>query len=276
MTNSTEVYWDVDGTSLQTYCMNVESLSPKWTTPTHRGDDVVIAFQHGALHQRKHLEARTISLGMWVNGFGSTGAPTALGLERQFNANMKALQALFFREFADQITLTKRWKDPATGAVVSASAKATLVSAFEPEMQGPHAARVSVELRLTDPFFYAPEVLQELTTAGSTFSVAGDVSTSKIRLVYNGALVNPEIVNSSLVPALSLRVGLGIANGDTVTLEVADFSAARASDSANVVGSVTRSGSRSWLRLRPGSNTLSLTVSGGSGTVSIFYRPAYL
>jgi hypothetical protein len=59
-------------------------------------------------------------------------------------------------------------------------------------------------------------------------------------------------------------------------LNLRNFTATRTSDSANVVGSVTHSGARMWFGLLTGSNTVTLSASGGSGSASLVHRSPYI
>jgi hypothetical protein len=49
----------------------------------------------------------------------------------------------------------------------------------------------------------------------------------------------------------------------------------RASDSANLIGAVTHSGSRAWMGLLRDNNTLVLTADGGAGHAVVRHKPAY-
>lgn len=277
MTNTSETYWDVDGVSLQTYCQNVESLSPMWGAPTHRGSDVPVAYARGQRHRDKYADSRHVVLGMWVTDWGPDGGPTSIGPERQFTKNMQDLRSLVWRENAQQVALTKRWKDPATGTVVAATAMAELSGDLAATQVGPYSARLVADMLLSDPIFYGPaETVTLAVGTPVTVTNAGDARTTKILLAFDGILSNPTVTNSTLDPDLLVKVGSAIAAGDTITLDVEEFTAVRESDDANMVGTVTRSGGRQWMALASGANTLTLTASSGTGTATLTYSPAYL
>lgn len=275
--NTTETFWDVDGESLQTMCRNVETLAPKWKLPTHRGDDKTVTYRHGSVWRKKYLDSKTESLGMWVDGTDENGAISAIGQERQFNKNMSDLRDLLFREFSEQVSLTKRWRDPDTGEVMAATAKAELDSDFAVAMMGPYAAKLVVDFRLAEPFYVGE--MQSLTVSPGTpevADVAGDISTDMIMLTFNGALANPEIINSTPSPNSRLRVGGAIASGDSVVVDVRKMMATRTSDSANLIGAVNRSGQPQFMILRKGENLLTLEATSGTGSVTVDYHPLYL
>ena len=276
MTDSTPTAWTVDGTSLQTLCQNVVSLAPKYGIPGLRGDDTSIAYRRGKQWRRKYVDSRTETLGMWVTGMLPDGTKPPNGLERQFHQNMTTLQNLLWHDGERQVVLTKKWVDPLTGTVLSANALAEPQD-WIPEMQGPYSAKMTVDFLLADPYYYGPLVDVSIPFDTDTpIAVAGDVATSRMTLTFNGDLANPILTNSTPEPDVWVRIGSEIASGDEVLLNVEDFVAVRQSDDANVVGSVTRSGARNWMRLWPGSNTLRLTATSGSGTVDLSYAPAYL
>jgi hypothetical protein len=58
-------------------------------------------------------------------------------------------------------------------------------------------------------------------------------------------------------------------------VDVAAASAFRTSDGANLIGAVTHSGSRSFMRLLRGANLLTLAAT-GAGYVTVAYRPPRL
>lgn len=243
----------------------------------HRGSNTKVAYGHREGWRAKYMDARTISLGMWVTGFDDDGLPTAMGPERKFNQNLMNLQSLFWRDEQQQFTLTKRWKDPVSGTVLSASTLAELTSDLVPEMRGPYSARLVVDLWLADPLFYGPDVNVAIPMNTPTVvNNPGTAKTSKMLLEFNGILGNGKLTNQTFTPDIWVQVGFAIAGGDAITLDVQEMTAIRTSDSANLIGAVTRSGSRSWMRLAPGANTLELTATSGSGTVDLTYAPAYL
>lgn len=155
MTNSTPTYWSVDGESLQTYAYNIQTWGgDAQGVPPLRGDDVTVPFAEGELWQEKVPGARTISFNMWVVGANPDGSLPTEGSSRElFERNWRKLRALFWNP-RKQITLTKRFKDWNTGQIVSASAKAQFASGLQPTMNGTQRAQFTVQLKLTDPFFY--------------------------------------------------------------------------------------------------------------------------
>lgn len=276
MTDSTETFWDVDDTSLQTLCMNVESLAPKWGLPPLRGSNRKVAYLRGQRWKPKQVDSRTIPLGMWVTGLTPDGMVPLIGQERQFNANMTALQQLLWHDGTRQVALTKRWRDPDTGAVVAATAMAE-VRPFDVEMRGPYSAKMVVEFDLADPYFYGEAQVVPLAVGVSQIvQVPGDVPTSRIVMMANGQLTTPTVTNRTPEPDIWMKMGAAVADGDRVLIDADAYRAIRESDDANLSGAVTRSGARKWMMLLPGGNDMLLTASAGAGTVDLTYAPAYL
>ena len=277
MTASTEVSWEIDNVPLQTYCSNVETVAGKYGIGGLRGSNLPVAYRSGHTWKRKYAEPRTIPLMMWVADWDpNTGDVSAIGRERQFHKNMTAIQNLTWTGGRREIALTKKWKDPATGNVVSATAKAE-AQPWSPSLNGKGLAQFGVDFLLSDPFFYGEEetfVLQKDTPLN--VSVKGDEPTSRIVITQNGSSQNATITNTTPTPDHWVRFGTSVASGDSIIVDVEGFSVSRDSDGANLVGSVTRSGSRNWMTLYPGTNRLELTSTSGSGTTSFSYRPAYL
>lgn len=278
MSSWMDTYWDVDGVSLQTYCRNVTSLAPKWSLPVHRGSNTAIAYRHGSVHRDKYLESRTETLGMWVTDGKADGtAGDTWSRARRFERNMRDLQQLLFRIQSQEVALTKRWYIPESGLVASATAMAELVGDPGVEMKGPYSAKMAVDFLLADPLYYGTPVNVTLVKdTPQTVPYVGDVKTTKIFLRYDGALSNGEVENSTLNPDVRVKLGSAVALGDFVTLDVDQFTAVRSSDNVNLIGAVSRTGSREWMSLVPGGNNMLLTATSGTGTVTMTYAPAYL
>jgi hypothetical protein len=133
------------------------------------------------------------------------------------------------------------------------------------------------DLTLADPYFYGDE--ETVTLALDLPQVLvnlGDVPATRIEIVFENQLQNPQITNSTPNPNVWVKLGSAVAAGDTITLDVSWFTATRESDDANMIGAVSRSGARPWMVLSPGSNTLELTASSGTGTADLTWQPAYL
>lgn len=273
------VYWDVDGVSLQTLAQNISTLGgSRWGVPPLRGENIQIPGRPGALWQPKIADSRTLTLAMWVRGTDANGNVSG-DPKQTFTANWRSLQQLLWRHDGTQFALTKRWNDGS--GVKSATALVEFAGGLEPSMIGPHGAKFTIDLLLADPYFYGAEVTSTLAVGvGQVVTNAGDVPVSSygMSLKFNGALTAPKVTNSSVSPNVWASVGGAISGGDSITLDVAEFTATKQSDSSNQIGNVTYSpGPRGeWFYLAKGGNTLTLTASAGAGTCTFKHRPAYL
>lgn len=274
MTNVITDYWDVDGVSLHTYASAITTLGGSRSgVPKFRGTDSQAAARRGSLYRPKVADARTLTLAMQVTGVDAS-SPGASPTTSQFRANLRSLQRLFWKPGGAQFTLTKRWNE-GSGQVV-ASALGYFEDGLEPTMVGDRLAKLTVDVRLSDPFFYAAQQTSTLAVGVPTaINNIGDDVMTKITLEFNGALTNPKLTNATPSPQVWVKYGGTVAGGDKVTLNVDDTTAIRTSDSTSVIGAITHSGARHWLGLARGSNTLTLTTDSGTGTVAVKYQIPY-
>ena len=277
MSTLTSEYWEVDGVPLHTFAHSVENVSGNWTAPTRfRGENRKVAYRAGAMHRPKPADQKIESLAMWVSDRDAdnqlSGGNTP---HTQFNQNWLALRRLLWRDDGEQFVLTKRWES-SPGVWITASALAEFHSGLEPRQIGRNAGRFAVDLLLADPYYYGQQqmTLVPLNTP-TVITNDGDVILRKIGLTFNGELGNPTLTNGTPEPEVWVKVGSQIAAGDAISLDVMDYTAVRASDSANLIGAVTHSGARQWMALATGSNTLTLTADSGDGTCQVDYTPAY-
>jgi hypothetical protein len=129
---------------------------------------------------------------------------------------------------------------------------------------------------MADPFFYGTAMDVELAVGvDTTVDNPGDEGTTAITVDFAGALSNPQVTNSSMTPEVYVKVGTDLASGDDLAVDVLATSVVRDSDSANLIGALTHSGSRAWMVLGRGSNTLTLTTDAGAGTAVVTFQPVY-
>ena len=278
MTTTTAEFWDVNGTSLNTYAWNIQTLGgSRSAIPGLRGEDATVAYLPGRRFRPKVPDSRILTLAMFVQGVDPLTDQAGVNPHRQFTANLRALQKLLWSP-RSQLTLTRRWIESGT-TVKSAAALAQLVSNLEPTMTGPARATLGADLLLSDPFFYGAPQSQSFALATPVSVVnAGDDPTTGYgcSVTFTGPLTNPQLTNSSTSPAVWVKYGGSIGAGDSVVLSVRDFSATLTSTGGNVVGNVTHSGARQWFGLPVGSSTVTLSASGGSGSASLTYQVPYI
>lgn len=275
-------YWDVQWTdgqwySLHDYTFHVESIyGARTDVPQLRGSNLPVYGKAGQLHQSKIADQRVITLRGWVSNRDSNDNPIGADCEQGLNTNWRMLRRLLWRENGDQFPLRRRWYNE-SGVLVTATAMAEYSGGLELSEHVIEAGAWTCDLTLADPYFYGAAETRTLAVGVSqSVTNLGDVPASRITIRFNGAVSNPQVTNSTPNPDVWVKLGSSVSSGDSVTLDVSWFSATRTSDSANMIGAVTRSGARPWMVLSPGGNTLLLTVTSGSGTATFTWQPAYL
>ena len=259
MTNTTDTYWEVDGTSLQTYARNIETKGgSRLGAAPLRGENIVVPTKFGRQWVAKLPDARVLSLQGWVQGCDDDGV-VAAGAEQIFTDNWQALRRLFWRTDR-QINLKKRWKG-VDDVVRSATAKAEFAGGLEPGMMDPASAKFTVDLMLADPYFYGQAVTTTVTTAGATITPGGDDTTRKITLVFTGA-GSKTLTNTT--------TGRSITVSGATTVDILAFTATTIG-SANV-DTAGEKNEQFWFSLLRDANVLTLD----HDSVDITYTPVYL
>jgi hypothetical protein len=277
VTNSSDEYWEIDGISLNQYCWAIKTIGGgRMAVPKLRGDNTLFPFRDGRAFRSKNADSRVITLAMWVAGVDPATDQPASNQNVQFNDNWKTLQRLLWSP-EQQLTLTRRWWENAgTPVLRTATALCELAGTMDPTMTGRTRADFAVDLLLSDPYFYGPEITANLTPSSNVVvNNPGDIAVwSTINVQLNGELVSPRITNSTANVWMQVNTAV-ITN--PINVSVGDYSVINSFDQSVLTGSVVHSGYRSWFRLLPGDNTLRLTSTGNStGNAVLKFKPAYL
>jgi hypothetical protein len=275
MTDSTDVYWDIDGVSLQTYAFNISTLGgSRDSVPGFRGQDVQFAYKGGATERRMVADSRTVTLAMWVVGMNEDGTVSS-HMERQYNANRRKLKQLLWKPRGATVALTKRWHDPTTGAVVSATARGRCASNLEPTMGGPYRGAFTADVFLPDPWFYgAPTTTTVPLNTPTVVANLGDDYATRLTLHFKGgSITTPRLENNDA--DCWMKIATTIASSDQVDVDNDNQLATRASNAENLIGAVTHGGAHEWMYLLRGDNELELTAVSGTGEVDVVVAPAY-
>lgn len=254
MPNTTDTYWSVDGTSLQTYVQNIETKGgSRWGVAPLRGADNLIPLAPGEEWNRKIAGARILTLQMWLAGES----------EQEWTDNWIALRKLLWRTNR-RINLTKRWKG-VDNVVRSAVAKAEFYSGLEPGMISDDASKFTVDLKLADPYFYGTETSVVVGTAGIVAVNDGDDIARKVRV--ENMSTSKTLQNLTNGRDLSLSAG-----GSGVTIDSGAWTVT--GGTANE-GDVVVAGNKReayWFTLDPGDNDLDINT----GTATVYWTPVYL
>lgn len=280
MSNSSDEFWEINGVSLNQYCWAIKTIGgSRLAVPKLRGDNTLFPLRDGRAFRPKNADSRVITLAMWVAGIDpTTNQPAATNQDVQFNDNWRTLQKLFWSP-NEQLVLTRRWWENKSSPVLkTATALCELAGTMDPTMTGRTRADFAVDLLLSDPYFYGSEVSVNLNpNVPVVINNPGDITAnSTIKLEFYGELVSPTLTNSSIDPTVSMQLNTAVVS-DEVLVDVGKFSVINTFNNNSLVGSISHSGSRYWMALKPGNNTVKLTSLGNStGHVTLKYKPAYL
>lgn len=279
MSNSSEEFWEINGVSLNQYCWAIKTIGgSRLAVPKLRGDNTLYPFRDGRAFRKKQADSRVITLAMWVAGIDPDTDQPSENQKVQFNDNWKTLQNLLWSP-SEQLVLTRRWwENSDTPILRQATALCELAGTMDPTMTGRTRADFSVDLLLSDPYFYGPEIIRTVE-ANETIVIdnPGDLDAwSSMSIEFVGELISPILTNTSTLPEIWLRLNTAVV-ADNVILDVGEFTVKNTFDDSNITGSISHAGFRAWMKLKPGSNSIKLTSLGNSnGHAVIKYKPVYL
>lgn len=281
MAYTTDEYWDIDGVSLNQDGWNIATVGgERYDLPVRRGENIALAYRPGTLHRQKLPEQRVISLSMWTAGIDNVsgyGSDPVL----QWNDNWDTLRRLVWKPNGAQVTLTRRWKltVASTPTIVAASALAEVSEAMTPSMTGRARSEFQMTFLLADPYFYGTQVTTPIPLSTPTVVTnAGHDAAAHAWMQVDliGPLTNPKLTNATPTPDVWVAYTGSIAAGQTVTLDVGACTATCAVAPTNRINLISHSGSRYWMGLLAGTNTLTLTASAGTGSAVVRFKPPYV
>jgi len=290
MANNTDEYWEIDGVSLHQYGWSVSTLSgTRLSVPPLRGADRQFAFVAGEEFRPKVPGPKVITLNMWLTGSDpATGIP-AEDQRRAWNDNWQRLRTLMWTP-TRQFTLTRRLllsDEDGDPYVQTTTTLGQYLGGLEPGMTGRTRATFSVDVKLTHPFFYGTQQTHTIDVdETATITNPGDTQTWARHVYVDlvGPLENATLTNSTPAPDVSVSYSGDVNDGQTVTLDVWQFSAMAAVDepsipeidSRNRIGQISHSGAREFFGLLKGANSITLTADSGTGHAELRFRPPYL
>lgn len=276
MSNNTTAYWDLDGTSLNQWGWSVKSIGDGLALPPMFGENITVANRPGVRHIDKVPGPRSLALAMWMTGTDpATGINSSVHSNAMiWNKNWDTIRGMVYSDTGSQKVLTRRWwkVEASTKTLISASALVELTGVVQPTMTSRDRCDFVLEFLMADPYFYGTTSTTTWSSPGSkTITNAGDATVwhSNFTLTLQGPASSPKVQNSTT--GVWVQYGSTISGGETVTINLADFTAI-SSTQGNVVKHITHGGARPWLTLRKGANTVSL--SSGHGTLS--YNTPYV
>jgi hypothetical protein len=273
--------WYFNGTPLNTGYWNIATFGgSRFGIPTLRGQDYEVPYRAGQLWRAKYPDERTVTLSMWTDSqlSGNQSYP-ASDPRRAFNDNWQALRQLFFtRGVAGSLQgqLQRNWYLTGSGSpsLVTSTAMAEIAGSMDPTMNGRTSAAFSVDLLLSDPYFYGAQTGGTITTAGGNIvnpaeGVAGEGFASPVN-AFTVTISAATTVTNTTAGASFTHSGAGVVSWP-VTVDILRFTA---TDNAgnNVVGGLTHIGSRIWMPLLPGTNA----ITNSAGTALFQFCPPYV
>jgi hypothetical protein len=256
--NTTQTFWDVDGVSLQTYAYNIQTWGgDAQAPPPLRGDDVLVPHQVGRTWTPRVPDSRTITFGMWVVGANKDGSIPESGISRQlFERNWAMLRKLLWTP-RRQVKLTKRFRVPGSSKVHTASAMAQFSGGLNPAMTGRTRAQFTVDLLLSDPYFYGDELEIEIDPQEPVqeFEVLGDDRTTAVSTEVTGLTKRLRVTNSTDEQnPVWFEYSRALDRGQKALIDSQMFTATHDTEGASTPssGNVYHEGSDHWMELEPG------------------------
>jgi hypothetical protein len=270
--------WSWNGVPLNQPYWNITTFGGSRSgIPTLRGQDVEVPYRAGQAWRAKFPDERTISLTMWMDGSGSSAGWPGTDARLAFNNNWQRLRQAFFTRGAGgsvQGELTRNWflTQGGSNQLVTSTAMAEIAGSMDLTMNGRTGAAFTVDLLLSDPYFYGAQRSQNVTGSNVNVSAPGE------GVVGEGfpSAVNAFTVTLSHAATVSNdTAGVSFAVGSSatypVTVDILNQTVVDA-DGVNQIGQLTHQGSRLWFCLLAGSNSVDVS----SGTATLSWNDAYI
>jgi hypothetical protein len=275
--------WYFNGTPLQDQygSWNITTLGgSRFGVPTYRGQNVQVPYRAGQSWLGKYPDQRTITLTMWTDGQGSSSLDAATypasDQRLAFNNNLQSIRQLFFTRGAAgsaQGQLQRNWYlTQGTNKLVTSTAMAEIAGSMDLTMNGRTNAAFSVDLLLADPYFYGAlqTVAVTTTTVVTTLGegIVGEGFPSSVA-AFTVALSAPATVSNATAGGVSFTVSSG--PSFPVTVDVLNNTVTD-SGGNNVCANFSHAGSRLWMALLPGANSIHTTA----GTATFRFNDVYI
>jgi hypothetical protein len=256
---------------LTTPAWNVETMP--FSVPERRGENIVIPYRDGARHTgRKPFNQRVEVLNMWIIGVNVDGIlPPGVTEREQLELNVEYLKSIF--SLPGQVSFRVQMLD---GTYRVAQVEITSVLTIFKERETV-SARMSVELRFADPFYYGETLVTETIelTSGSVSAVLTNVGTAHVKkgtIKITGIASNIKINNTT--NEISCTYTGILANGVEAIIDLTNQKVTV--NDENYLGFLIHLGDPSWFTLNPGTNAMEITCDTFGGSVEISYYPAYI
>jgi hypothetical protein len=271
-------YWN--GTALNSPYWNIATMGgSRFGLPTLRGGDYQVPFRAGQSWRPKYPDSRTVTLAMWADGNSSASQAFPAADQRlAFNNNIQAIRQLFWTRQgiggSVQGQLQRNWYlTQGTNKLVTATAMAEIAGSMDLTMNGRTNAAFSVDLLLSDPYFYGAQQVVACTGGSTTVTGLGEGVAGE---GYPSAVSAFTISLSAACTVTNGTAGVNFAFSAAgavypVTVDILNFTV---TDNAgiNQVAGLTHGGGRMWMCVLPGSNTISVSA----GTATFRWNDCYI
>jgi hypothetical protein len=269
--------WYFNGVALQDPfgAWNISTMGgSRFGLPTLRGQNIAAPYRAGQSFRSKYPDQRTITLTMWTDGQGSSAVDAAAypasDQRLAFNNNLQSLRQLFWARNSGgsaQATLQRNWYLTQGGSnlLVQSTGMAEIAGSMDLTMNGRTNAAFSVDLLMADPYFYGA-LQTHACTGGSTSltalgeGIVGEGWPSSVS-AFTVSLSAAATVSNSTIGGVSFTVSTG--PSFPVTVDILNNTVIDNLGN-NVIGNFSHAGSRLWMCLQPGTN--SIAVSAGTAT----------
>lgn len=226
-------------------------LSPNEQVPGRRGENVVVPGLDGRVFRNKTLEQRTIDLLMFVHGSSGSALET----------DIETLKALFSLPGLGTLQRTVAGR---SGTPWTIDAEVANVVEFKPISH--LAYNLLVQFVCPNPHWEGASyslIESGITSSPHNFTVVnnGSAINENVTLYIGGNITNPKWT----IGDFWVQYTGAVTAGNTLEINCKDFVAYYLTN--NVTAAITHGGGVRWMRVMPGSNTMSLTGT-GLGTVS--------
>jgi hypothetical protein len=269
--------WYFNGLALSQPYWNLTTFGGSRSgVPTLRGSNIEVPYRAGQAQRAKYPDSRTISLTMWMDGSGSAAGWPSADARLAINDNWAQLRKAFFTRNASgsvQGQLQRNlWLTSGGPGLVTSTAMAEIAGSMDLSMNGRTGAAFTVDLLLADPMFYG--ALQTVACTGGSTTVTG-LGESVVGEGFPSPVASFTVQCSAPCTVNNTTAGVSftLASGPSYPVTV-DLLSGTVIDNAGVnqVSKLTHSGSRLWMAVLPGSNTVSVSA----GTATFRFNDTYI
>lgn len=274
--------WFYNGLPLQSAygAWNIATMGgSRFGVPTFRGQNYETPYRAGQSYRQKMPDSRTITMNFWVDGQGIHQTSTFPSPDSRlgFNSNLQQIRDTFFtigNGGSQQGELERTWYIYQSGspALVQATAMSEIAGSMDLTMNGRSNAAFSVDFLLADPHFYGAQVTKACTGSSTTVTGLGE---SVVGLGYPSAVAGFTVTLSAAATVTNTTAGVSFAvsSGPSFPVTV-DILNGTVTDNGGVnqIATLSHSGSRQWMLVLPGANTISVS----SGTATFKYNDCYI